>query len=187
MNQATNTTNDKSHLPRGAGQPLASTGLCLLFTLSLVAVAQTKDTVNCQVRSAFRSDGSISTQIRQALQQARSEVLVALYGFNNPILAHELVSLAKKGLQVRVKIDAEKTGRRKTRALIGLLRAAGVAVKGVAADGRNQNKFVIIDGKRVITGSYNWTTRAEENWENVLFLDCPELAKRYATEWEKIE
>jgi phosphatidylserine/phosphatidylglycerophosphate/cardiolipin synthase-like enzyme len=60
----------------------------------------------------------------------------------------------------------------------------GVEVQTVAPDGRNHNKFAIIDGRRVLTGSYNWTLKSEENWENLLILDCPALAKSYESEWE---
>jgi phosphatidylserine/phosphatidylglycerophosphate/cardiolipin synthase-like enzyme len=56
----------------------------------------------------------------------------------------------------------------------------------VAPERKNHNKFAVIDGKRVITGSYNWTLKAEQNWENLLFLDCPELAEKYEQEWERI-
>jgi phosphatidylserine/phosphatidylglycerophosphate/cardiolipin synthase-like enzyme len=56
----------------------------------------------------------------------------------------------------------------------------------VAPNGRNHNKFAVIDRKRVITGSYNWTLKSEGNWENLLILDCPELAKAYENEWERI-
>jgi len=187
VNQARNATNNTHRVTLGPPHLGAVAGFYLLFSLTVVPIAQANDAITCQVRSALASDGSIVQQLRNALQQAHSEVLVALYGFNNPILAHELVSLAKRGVRLRVKIDAEKTTKRKTRALIDLLRSAGISVEAVAADGRNHNKFVVVDGKQVITGSYNWTSRAEENWENLLFLDCPELAKRYAGEWRKLE
>lgn len=165
----------------------ATVGALYLLVAMMIPGAHANDAITCQVRTALASEGSISEQLRMALQPARSEVLVALYGFNNPILAHELESLAKKGVRVRVKIDAEKTTKRKTHALLERLRAAGVTVEAVAANSRNHNKFVVIDGQRVATGSYNWTTRAEQNWENLLFLHCPELAKRYAREWRKIK
>ena len=107
--------------------------------------------------------------------------------FNQSLLAEELISLAKKGIRVRVKIDAEKAGKRKPGALIARMRDAGISVQSVAPNGRNHNKFAVIDGKQVITGSYNWTKKAEQNWENLLLLNCPELARRYAMEWERIQ
>jgi phosphatidylserine/phosphatidylglycerophosphate/cardiolipin synthase-like enzyme len=44
----------------------------------------------------------------------------------------------------------------------------------------------VIDGTRVLTGSYNWTAKAESNWENLLVIDCPELAKASESEWDKV-
>jgi phosphatidylserine/phosphatidylglycerophosphate/cardiolipin synthase-like enzyme len=50
------------------------------------------------------------------------------------------------------------------------------------------NKFAVIDGRRILTGSFNWTNSAEDrNRENLLVLDCEELARRYEQEWVEIE
>lgn len=50
------------------------------------------------------------------------------------------------------------------------------------------DKFVVIDGRRVITGSFNWTTQAENRHrENVLILDCQDIARLYEEEWREIE
>lgn len=162
----------------------------LTFALCLVSGAswsRADETVVCGVRAALSSAGSISRPLTEALQNAHAQVLVALYGFNNPVLAHELAKLSQRGVDVRVKIDADKAAGRKTSELITVMRRAGVTVQAVAPDGRNHNKFVVIDGRQVITGSYNWTMRAEQNWENLLFLDCPELARRYQSEWQKVQ
>ena len=46
------------------------------------------------------------------------------------------------------------------------------------------NKVMIIDGKIVITGSFNFTKAAEtKNAENLLILESPELAKLYSQNW----
>jgi len=87
---------------------------------------------------------------------------------------------------VRLKIDKNRSASKKIVALIDRLKAEGGEVQTVAPDGRNHNKFAVIDGKRVVTGSYNWTLKSEGNWENLLIIDCPELAKSYESEWERI-
>ena len=44
------------------------------------------------------------------------------------------------------------------------------------------NKIIVIDGKTVITGSFNFTKAAEEkNAENLLIIKSTELAKIYMT------
>jgi phospholipase D len=47
------------------------------------------------------------------------------------------------------------------------------------------NKLIIIDGKTVIGGSYNFTISAEgRNAENVTFIDSQDVAKLYLSNWE---
>ncbi len=45
---------------------------------------------------------------------------------------------------------------------------------------------MILDGKAVITGSYNFTKTADEkNAENLLIIKSEELAKIYAENWQQ--
>ena len=48
------------------------------------------------------------------------------------------------------------------------------------------NKIIIIDKTTVITGSFNFTTAAEQsNAENLLVIKSKELAKIYLVNWDK--
>jgi len=144
------------------------------------------DGVDCRVSPKFSSRDSLAQAVSESLRQAKQKVILALYGFNNNELADELIKLAKRGVVVRVKIDTAKGAEKKTGELISRLKSGGVEVQTVAPGGRNHNKFAVIDGSRVLTGSYNWTAKAESNWENLLVIDCAELAKSYESEWEKL-
>ena len=144
------------------------------------------DGVDCRVSPKFSSRDSLAQAVSESLRQGKQQVILALYGFNNNELADELIKLAKRGVVVRVKIDTAKGAEKKTGALISRLKSGGVEVQTVAPGGRNHNKFAVIDGSRVLTGSYNWTAKAESNWENLLVIDCAELAKSYGSEWEKL-
>ena len=158
----------------------------LLISMLQGTIAGATDGFDCRVNPKFSSRDSLGQAVSESLRQAKQQVTLALYGFNNNELAEELVKLAKKGVVVRVKIDTAKGAEKKTVALISRLKSGGVAVQTVAPGGRNHNKFAVIDGTRVLTGSYNWTAKAESNWENLLIVDCAELAKSYESEWEKI-
>jgi phosphatidylserine/phosphatidylglycerophosphate/cardiolipin synthase-like enzyme len=47
------------------------------------------------------------------------------------------------------------------------------------------NKVIIIDGERVLTGSYNFTEAARKrNAENLLLLRDPVLARTYLDNWQ---
>lgn len=49
------------------------------------------------------------------------------------------------------------------------------------------NKFVVIDARIVITGSFNWTVAAvDSNQENLCIIDNEVLADKYTREYEKL-
>lgn len=47
------------------------------------------------------------------------------------------------------------------------------------------DKFCVIDFKKVITGSYNWTYKASQNSENILILNDPSVATQYISRFEQ--
>ena len=50
------------------------------------------------------------------------------------------------------------------------------------------NKFIVVDGVTVETGSFNFTHAAEfANAENVIVLrEFPEVAAKYSAEWNRL-
>ncbi|HXF75019.1 MAG TPA: phospholipase D-like domain-containing protein [Methylomirabilota bacterium] len=149
-------------------------------------LAYSGEAFECKTTVLFSSQGSIGKAVIEAMRGANERVTVALYGFDNPELGGALLGLAKRKVAVRIKIDTARSAGKKIQKLIEELKAGGVEVQAVAASGRNHNKFAVIDGSTVVTGSYNWTLKAETNWENILILKCPALAQAYEREWEKI-
>ena len=64
----------------------------------------------------------------------------------------------------------------------------GIPVKRDAQHAIVHGKIVIIDGETVITGSFNFTKRAEENnAENLLVIHDRKLAERYTKNWQDHE
>ena len=157
-----------------------------LMLVILAAPALAADSMGCRVNARFSSQGSVGKAVTEAIRDTKERLTLALYGFDNTDLGEELLKLVKKNVTVRLKVDTSRSASKKIVALIDKLKAGGVQVQSVAPDGRNHNKFAVIDGKRVLTGSYNWTLKSENNWENLLVLDCPELASAYQAEWERI-
>jgi len=158
----------------------------LIASLFPAAAGASEQAINCRVIPEFSSRDNIAQAVLQAIRSTEKRITLALYGFNNRQFADELVKLARRDAAVQLKVDSAKSSEKKTGQLIQMLQSAGVRVQTVAPDGRNHNKFAVIDGSRVLTGSYNWTQKAESNWENLLIIDCPELAQRYEAEWDRI-
>ena len=49
------------------------------------------------------------------------------------------------------------------------------------------NKFCVIDNTWVITGSYNWSDKAETNYENILLLENKDIAAQYQQYFERLK
>ena len=61
---------------------------------------------------------------------------------------------------------------------------AGIPIWIDARHAIAHNKIMIIDGATILTGSFNFTKNAEENnAENLLVIRSPELATKYAANW----
>ena len=62
--------------------------------------------------------------------------------------------------------------------IVGICTAASLAEAG--------HKVIVIDERTVVFGSYNFSANAQDNNENCLIVDSPELAKLFVAEFTKV-
>lgn len=141
----------------------------------------------CEV--VFTREQSVAEAIEELVGKARVSVDAALYRFNSQRLAHSLEEANQRGLRIRLVIDHNKF--KESQATRELL-ANGVLPYRLSY-GRNgpgskmHHKFVLVDGRAVVTGSYNWTLGSEQkNFENVLILREPKHLKAYQSEFDAL-
>jgi phosphatidylserine/phosphatidylglycerophosphate/cardiolipin synthase-like enzyme len=141
------------------------------------------------VQACFSPRGMCAEHLLREIDQAKQELLVAVYAFTSDELASALVQAKRRGVAVQVVIDREfdsRTEKSKGRFLEGqkipVRRISGLKPNSPEADsGLMHQKFAVIDRKNLFTGSYNWTYAAEKlNHENLLlFRDASPLADEY--------
>lgn len=143
---------------------------------------------------AFFSPG-VRDVIIGEIKGAKEDIDIAMYILTDRELSNAIIDASNRGVKVRVVLDELKS-MEITYSKHVYLERKGIDVK---LDGshfrRNGNyegimhhKFSIIDGKTLITGSYNWTHSAEDlNDENVLIIkDAEDIIKDYEREFIKI-
>ena len=119
------------------------------------------------------------------IDSARQSVLVAVFSFTSNPLADALIRAHRRGVEVRVVIEMEQANVRGSE--YERLRSAGVAVRLDGNSDLMHHKFMVVDGRVVVTGSYNWSAAAEDrNDENVVVIYGEEIAALYSREFERV-
>lgn len=134
----------------------------------------------------FSPNGGARDAILSQIDQARSEILVALYYFTDPVLADALITAKNRGVTVQVILDrSQKSGR------YSQAKRLSEADIDVRFDSRHRilhHKFMVMDSLVVVTGSQNWTKSAETvNAENTLILKGDvALIQNYRNEFHRL-
>jgi len=133
----------------------------------------------------------IQQHIKTELLQAKSRVLIAVAWFTDGVLYDTLCGLAVKGISVEIILSNDDINRSSS-INFEVIRSKGAKV-WFAGDGSEQqtlmhNKFCIIDNETVLTGSYNWSYKAQRNHENITVIKENEaLARQFTHEFNLLK
>ncbi len=117
----------------------------------------------------FSPKGGCANAIIRELDKAKTTILVQAYSFTSAPIAKGLLNARKRGVKVEVILD--KSQRTKKYSPADFMANQGIPIKIDAEHAIAHNKVIIIDGRIVITGSFNFTKAAEEsNAENLLVI-----------------
>jgi phosphatidylserine/phosphatidylglycerophosphate/cardiolipin synthase-like enzyme len=154
--------------------------------------AKNPQTPNPQVRvggvlveNYFAPQDGVSKHVVDWISRATRSVDFLAFSFTSDTIGDALIARQKAGLPVRgvfEKRNATGIGSEYAR-----LQKANVDVLSDGNCYTMHHKVIIIDQRVVITGSYNFTSRAESvNDENLLIIDDPAIAKLYTEEFARV-
>ena len=130
----------------------------------------------------FSPTGGCSAAVVKELNGAKSNVLIQAYSFTSKDIARAVVDAHKRGVDVRIILD--KSNETDMYSAASFVAHAGLPTLIDARHAIAHNKVMVIDDQTVITGSFNFTTAAEEdNAENLLILHNRKLAQKYIANW----
>lgn len=127
----------------------------------------------------FSPNGGCTEAIVNELNAARTSVDVQAYSFTSAPIAQAVANAHARGVKVRVILDKSQQTERYSS--LTYLRNHSVPTWVDSKHAIAHNKIMIIDGRTLITGSFNFSKAAEErNAENLLVIrDNPELIRQY--------
>ncbi len=155
----------------------------LITTLLLLAVIAVSGCAHSQ-RTAVSPVRSAPCNILKELSAARKTVWVAAYGIHFPAIVRELVKLHKSGVSVVVYLDRRSAMSKSTPIYILLNGDIRVLVKKKNA---LNNRYMIIDGKEVIAGSYDFSPGARRRDDSPeVIRNSPELVRLFSDDFQKM-
>ncbi|XP_050436914.1 mitochondrial cardiolipin hydrolase-like [Adelges cooleyi] len=138
----------------------------------------TNDQNDCDCRTCK------SNTLIKWLNQAKHSLDICLCFITDETLTTTIIDAHKRGIKVRIILDEDCI---RTTWKMGMAGIAKKVKKAKNSDSIMHHKFTIIDGKKVILGSLNWTPKAlRKNWENTLITNNAEVVRAYSKEFEKL-
>lgn len=128
-------------------------------------------------------DKGISDYIVPIVKKAEKYIYIPTFILTHKDLSNELINAHKRGVNVKIIIDATSTG--VTHSKFKELRMAGIPVKVENYAGKMHAKSIIIDDKYMVIGSANFSSSGEnKNDENMLVIENQKLAEFYRQYFE---
>ena len=144
--------------------------------------------------------------LERQLDSARRRVDLGLFVFSAQNLADRLALLQRRGVELRLLADPGFANRsfsevldllgqtlpdHRCRLEAGNRRWAqpheGVGTPRLAGGDKLHHKLAVLDGRRVISGSFNWSpSAAHQNDEVLLLIDSPLLARHFEAEIDRL-
>ena len=131
--------------------------------------------------------GGLDEKLTAFINTARQSVDIAIYQLDLDNVTQALLDAKSRGAKVRVVTDIDTLNDPKENPSFKKLEQAGIPIVGGNPNAIMHDKFVVVDGKAVWTGSWNFTENDTYRYNNNgIEIPSPELAHNYTTTFEKM-
>ena len=119
------------------------------------------------------------------LGETRQKLDICVFTITDNRVSDAIVDAYDRKVQVRIISDDDKA--QDVGSDVERFKRLGIPVRSDAAQSHMHHKFAVMDNKKLLTGSYNWTRSASEyNEENILVPHDPRLVERFARVFEQL-
>lgn len=156
--------------------------LGITYSRSLHSLPFTQDSV--VVQACFSPEGHCSAVVVSWIERANMSIHVAMFTLTLDSIIDSLILAKGRGVEVLVVLEKDQGANQPA---YETLRAAGIEVRKDNNVSFMHSKFAIIDGRIVLTGSFNWTRSADSaNNENLVVIAGSDVASEFENDFQKI-
>lgn len=131
--------------------------------------------------------GGIELALIDDIKETRKTLDIAAFELNSEPLYEAILGAHRRGVAVRIVTDDEHGLHDKKNDALRRLQQAGVYARADGRSGLMHNKFMIMDGQRVWTGSLNYTVNGVyRNNNNVFVMESAAAARAYQAEFDEM-
>ena len=143
-----------------------------------------------QIETAFSPEGGGEALVIKVIDSAVKSIRLSAYSFTSPVVVRALLDAKRRGVEIAVVVDyknnisEDRSG--KAKAALNLLVSAGISTRTISRYPIHHDKFIVVDGLHVETGSFNYSVAAaRRNSENVLVIwNNSQVAASYLKHWQ---
>lgn len=133
----------------------------------------------------FSPDDGTQNHLLDLIVEADQSIYFLAYAFTSEELADALIERYQEGIKVSGVVDENQAANADSQ--FETLLASGISVRLDGNPHSMHHKVLLIDGKIVVTGSYNFSNNAElRNDENTLIIYNSDIASLYQAEYDRI-
>ena len=144
-------------------------------------ISNTKEDTAPELKVIFEQQ---KQKIIQEISEAKFVIWIAVAWFTLDEIYQLLVRKSQEGLDIRIIVSKDEINREMYDKYTGQLNIIGYPKFGKFNNNLMHNKFCVIDLKKVIHGSYNWSKKADYNKETVEIVDDRKTAEEFSEQFK---
>jgi phosphatidylserine/phosphatidylglycerophosphate/cardiolipin synthase-like enzyme len=140
-----------------------------------------------ETEAIFSQERSIKEVLLKEVESTTSTIDLAVREITSPEMSQALLKAKERGVKLRVIADSKQAKMKSSQ--ITTLIHQGIPVKVLRGkdDGVMNHRFAILDGKKVVTGSFDWSEASEKwNYENIVIIRDSEGVASYQREFDRL-
>jgi phosphatidylserine/phosphatidylglycerophosphate/cardiolipin synthase-like enzyme len=158
----------------------------LFFLFFLIGIFQLSPAFT-QIETLFSPEINLKEKLLNEVESATLTLDLAIPEITSFEMAQALVKARQRGVKVRVIADSKLANMRASKITFLIQQGILVKVLGGKEKGVMTLRFAIIDGKSVLTGSFDWTEALLKwNYENILIIHESETVVSYQKEFDRL-